>query len=515
MLRINPFHLFWIIGLLLLFTFCKDSGSSQTSQPNIIYILADDLGYGELGSYGQTKIKTPHLDQLAREGMRFTQHYTGAPVCAPARCILLTGKHPGHAYIRGNDEYGKREDVWNFEKVETDPNLEGQRPIPAETVTIGKLLQQAGYKTACVGKWGLGGPLTEGAPHLQGFDLFYGFNCQRQAHSYYPTHLWKNEQRVELNNELIVPHTSLEAGQDTLDKANYDAFNQKDYAAESMLAEALQFMDENKSQPFFLYFASPIPHLPLQAPEEYVEQYRKEWGEEPAYTGRQGYFPNYSPKATYAAMITYLDDQVGQLVAKLKALGLYENTLIIFSSDNGPTYTGGTDTPFFDSGGPFRCDYGYGKGFVQEGGIRVPMIASWPGRIAPASESDHLSAFWDVLPSLCEVAGQSIPEDTDGISFLPTLMGKNDQVKHDYLYWEFPAYGGQQAVRQGKWKAIRKDIQKGNLTIELYNLEEDIQESTDVAEENPEIVAKMEAIMEKAHVPSEVERFKLKNIDGD
>ena len=471
------------------------------SQPSIVFILADDLGYGELGCYGQEKIKTPNIDALAAEGMKFTQFYSGAPVCAPARCILLTGKHSGNAYVRGNNEWASRGEVWDFEKASNDPNLEGQYPMPAETVTIGKLLQGAGYKTACVGKWGLGAPFSDGVANKQGFDLFFGYNCQRQAHTYYPLHLWRNEEKVMLDNKLVVPGTKLKEGADPYDSASYVKFTQKEYSADLMISEALNFIDENKAQPFFLYFASPIPHDPLQVPKEYVDSYRESFGDEEPYIGNKGYFPHRYPRAAYAGMISYLDDQVGQIIKKLKELGLYENTLIIFTSDNGPTYAGGVDAAFFDSGKPFRSDYGWGKGFTHEGGIRVPMLASWPGHIQPGSISNHISAFWDVLPSFCEIADIPVPNDTDGISFLPSLIGEA-QIEHDYLYWEFPSYKGQQAVRMGKWKAIRKNIFEENMEIELYNLETDLREQTNLASEYPDIIEKMSEIMVISHTPS-------------
>ncbi len=489
------------IFLLSACTANKKQNKENPSQPNIVFILADDLGYGELACYGQEKIKTPNIDVLAEEGMKFTRFYSGAPVCAPARCILLTGKHSGNAYIRGNNEWASRGDVWDFEKASNDPELEGQYPMPAETVTIGKLLQGAGYKTACIGKWGLGAPFSDGVANKQGFDFFFGYNCQRQAHTYYPLHLWKNEDKVFLDNELVIPGTKLNEGADPFDPDSYAKFTQNEYSADLMIEEALNFMDENKDQPFFLYFASPIPHDPLQVPKEYVDMNRESFGYEEPYIGNKGYFPHRYPRAAYAGMITYLDDQVGQIIEKLKELGLYNNTLIIFTSDNGPTYAGGVDAAFFDSAKPFKSEYGWGKGFTHEGGIRVPMLASWPGHIQAGSVSDHISAFWDVLPSFCEIAGVPVPDDADGISFLPTLLGET-QKTHDYLYWEFPEYKGQQAVRMGKWKAIRKNISDGNMDIELYNLETDLREQHNIASEHPDIVKEIREIMANSHTPS-------------
>ncbi len=500
-------------ALLLMLTTCGSDSTTGTPTserpPNIVYILADDLGYGELGCYGQELIETPHIDALAAAGMRFTQHYSGAPVCAPARCVLMTGQHTGHGHVRGNDEWGDRGDVWNYLAMFHDPRLEGQRPLPDSIVTVGELLQEAGYRTAIVGKWGLGAPGTEGVPNRQGFDFFFGYNCQRQAHTLFPLHLWKNGERVMLRNDTVPPHTRLAEGADPDDAASYAAFQLEEYAPDRMQQEVLDFVERNRERPFFLYYATPIPHLPLQAPQRWVDYYRDKLGPEEPYTGDKGYFPNQYPRATYAAMISYLDEQVGQLVDTLKALGLYENTLIIFSSDNGPTYTGGADTPFFDSGGPFPCEAGRGKGSVHEGGIRVPMIATWPGRITPGSASDLPGAFYDVLPTLCDVAGRSVPAPTDGLSFLPTLTGQGEQPEHEFLYWEFPAYGGQQAVRMGKWKGIRRNMQEGNLEIELYNLEADIREEQNVAADHPEVVARIRGIMEREHSPPAIERFRI------
>lgn len=490
-----------------------NSEKEKPARPNIIYILADDLGYGELGAYGQKKIKTPNIDALAKNGMLFTQHYSGAPVCAPARCMLLTGKHSGHAYIRGNDEWAERGEVWNYPKAVSDPNLEGQRPLPDSVSTMGNMFKQIGYKTSLIGKWGLGAPLTESIPTKKGFDFFYGYNCQRQAHQLYPPHLWKNEEKVLLSNSLVAPGTKLEVNADSLNPESYLLYTQKDYAPALMQQEALRFIEENKEHPFFLYYASPLPHLPLQVPTEYVEKYVKVFGDEAPYLGDKGYFPTRYPHATYAGMITYLDDQVGELVIKLKELGLYENTLIIFTSDNGPSYTGGVDAEYFGSANPFSNSYGRTKGFTYEGGIRVPMIAQWPGKIKAGSKSDHISAFWDVLPTFAMLTGGTVLEDIDGISFLPTLLDGN-QVQHDYLYWEFPEYGGQQAVRLGDWKGIRKEIKQGNMKLELYNLTTDPAEQHDRAAENPEVVARIESIMQEEHRPASMNRFRMKEL-GD
>lgn len=384
------------------------SNKENKVSPNIIYILADDLGYGEVGYNGQEIIKTPNIDLLATNGMVFTQHYSGAPVCAPARYSLLTGKHMGHSYIRGNDEWRERGEVWDYIKAFSDPSLEGQRPIPENTVTIGKLLQKAGYTTGMFGKWGLGAPETVGVPNLQGFDSFYGYNCQRQAHNLYPSHLWENETKVFLENDLISPTTKLNPEDNPMDESSYSIFTQKEYAPDKIHQKALSFIENNKNNSFFLLYASPLPHLPLQAPVESVNTYREIIDDPNPYLGNQSYFPNRFPKATYAAMITHLDNQIGELIQKLKEMGQYENTIIIFSSDNGPTYLGGVDFSFFNSSKPFSNGYGKTKGFLYEGGIRIPMIVSWPNKVIPGSTSNHISSFYDILPTLCDIAGANI-----------------------------------------------------------------------------------------------------------
>jgi arylsulfatase A-like enzyme len=492
-------------------TACQEQKREKPKKPNIIYILADDLGYGELGCYGQQKIETPNIDKLAENGMRFTQHYSGSPVCAPARCNLLTGLHPGHAVIRGNHEWGSRGNVWNFEAMINDSTLEGQYPLPDSTITIANLLKGAGYVTGMAGKWGLGAPHTNSIPNTMGFDFFIGYNCQRIAHTYYPVHLYKNENRLYLNNDTVKPHLGLEEGADPYDMASYYKFNLNDYAPTVMHKEVLEFIEDNKDKPFFIYYATPIPHLPLQAPKKWVDYYVDKFGDEEP-LAKAGYYPHRYPRAAYAGMISYLDEQVGELISKLKKLEIYENTLIIFTSDNGPTYID-ADTKWFESAKPFQTETGRTKGHLYEGGIRVPMIASWPDKIKAGTETNHISAFWDVMPTFCDIANIQSPDFTDGISFLPVLSGK-EQKTHEYLYWEFAGYGGQQAVRMGKWKAVRKDIRKGNMEIELYNLDDDIKEENNVAAANPDIVKKMEEIMKNEHIMSTIKRFRLEAIDG-
>jgi len=494
-----------LICLPLLFLTCDQHDHETAIQPNIIYILADDLGYGELGCYGQQKIETPNIDALAKGGMRFTQHYSGAPVCAPARCILLTGQHAGHAYVRGNHEWGDRGDVWNFDAMYNDPSLEGQWPMPDSIVTIAEVLQEQGYKTGLVGKWGLGAPGSESTPNKQGFDFFYGYNCQRQAHTLFPTHLWKNEERDFLDNKLVIPHQGFPDGADSTLAESYKDFHQQEYAPTAMQEEALSFIKENAEQPFFLYYASPIPHVPLQAPHKWTDYYKEKFDEKGPYTGK-GYFPNQFPRATYAAMISYLDEQVGEIVRTLKETGNDKNTLIIFTSDNGPTYAGGADTPFFDSASPFETVKDKIKGQLNEGGIRVPMIANWHGKIEAGTSTDHISSFYDVFATFADIVNVKAPS-TDGISFAPAMLG-HEQEPHAHLYWEFPSYGGQQAVRMGKWKGIRKNILKeGNTTIALYDLDKDPQEKIDLASKYPNIVKQLEDIMAKEHEPSTIPRF--------
>jgi arylsulfatase len=506
---------------ILMITSCGvQSQKEQTKQkPNIIYILADDLGYGQLGCYGQEKIETPRLDALAAKGMIFTQHYAGAPLCAPSRCVLLTGKHLGHAQIRNNDEWNERGDVWDYVKTQEDPGLEGQLPLDAGTETIASCLRKAGYTTGMVGKWGLGGPATEAIPNRLGFDFFFGFNCQRQAWNYYPRYLWKDTAKVWLNNSLLVPGvkgriTSLPDGADLLDEKSYSGFSLEEYAPDVMQGEALRFIYENRERPFFLYYATTIPHTALQAPKDLVDYYHEKFGDEKPYLGEKNYFPARYPHATFAAMVTHLDRQIGELTDELRRLGLIENTLIIFTSDNGPANAGGTDSPWFESAKPFLCGPGRGKGTLMEGGIRVPMIACWPGMIREGSKSDHLSAFYDVLPTLCELTGAELPQNTDGISFLPELLSGKEQKKHAFLYWEFPGAGGQQAVRMGNWKGIRTGVLGDSLRIKLYNLEEDFSESNDLSEQHPEIVSRMKEVFDREHVAPGYRQFGMKAL-GD
>jgi arylsulfatase A-like enzyme len=496
---------------------CNLSNNSESenipTRPNIVLILADDLGYGDLGCYGQKIIETPNLDQLASEGMLFTQFYSAAPVCAPARCMLLTGLNSGRSQIRGNDEMRERGDVRDYLAMLADSSLEGQRPLKPGTFTLGSMLKSIGYKTGAVGKWGLGAPNTDGIPNKQGFDFFYGYNCQRQAHTYFPLHLYKNDHRVYLSNDTVAPHKGLPKGADPYDPEIYKPYCLQEYSPDLMFTEITQFVNENKDNPFFLYWATPIPHLPLQAPKEWVDHYVKKMGPEEPYVGtlkRGGYFPNLYPRATYAGMISYLDNQIGELIQQLKDLGIYENTLIFFTSDNGPV---GFYTKAFQSAAPFRTEDGFMKGTLYEGGIRVPLIAHWPGVIKPGTQSDHISAFYDIMPTLAEITQTKITEDISGINFLPILIGKK-QNTHEYLYWEFPERNGQVAVRIGNMKALGINLKAtDSIEWQLFDLSKDVQELNDIALEHPEIIAKVNEFVRKEHVETPVDSWKLKLLD--
>lgn len=455
-------------------------GQQPTSsrKPNIIYILADDLGMGEVGCYGQKKIRTPNIDRIAAQGMKFTAHYSGSPVCAPSRCTLLTGFHTGHAYIRDNDEMGSRGDVWH------DLSLEGQRPLEAGTTTIGTMLQGAGYKTAAIGKWGLGGPGSTGEPNRMGFDHFYGYLCQRVAHNHYPSYLWRNREKVALNNEYVYPHEKLPAGADPNDVKSYAKYIGKDYAGDMMADEALGFIRDNQARPFFLYLAFTIPHAALQVPEDSLAEYLGQFPETP-YSGAKDYLPHRAPRAAYAAMVTRMDKHIGRVMALVKELKLDDNTIVMFTSDNGPTFNGGTDSVFFESAAGLRGL----KQDVYEGGIRVPLVARWPGHIPKGQTSAHPSAFWDMMPTFADLAGVKSSVATDGVSLVPSLMGKPAQQKsREYLYWEFE---GRQAVRMQQWKAVR--LKKAG-TTELFDLSTDPSEKVNVAAAHPEIAKRAEDI---------------------
>ncbi len=476
--------------LALLMLFAPLACSEEPAPPNIVYMLADDLGYGELGSYGRARIRTPFLDQLASDGMRFTQHYSGSPVCAPSRATLLTGFHTGHTQVRDNFELG------GF----LDEEERGQMPLDPGTYTMGRMLQEAGYVTGAIGKWGLGGPGSTGEPHHQGFDYFFGYLDQKQAHNYYPTHLWRNGEYVALDNEYFSPHQRHEGDPD--DPASYEAYQGNEYSLDVMADDALRFLDEHADRPFFLYLPFAIPHLALQVPDSALAEYEGAFEEEP-YLGDRSYLPHQRPLSAYAAMITRMDAHIGRILAKLDELGLAENTLVMFSSDNGTTYTGGVDAEYFESTAGLRGL----KGSLYEGGIRVPLIARWPGRIEPGSTSDHVSAFWDMMPTFADMVGVEAPAGIDGISLLPALLGdEQEQVGHESLYWEYHGlWNGAQAVRIGDWKGVRLGGHDDpDAPIELYDLAADAGETTDLAGEHPDIVAIVREVMEsrtESHVP--------------
>ncbi len=452
------------------------AAQETATPPNIIFILADDLGYAELGCYGQETIKTPRLDQMAAEGMRFTQHYTGSPVCAPARSVLMTGQHSGHTYIRGN---GQRRDG------------SGQLPIPLETVTVAELLQEAGYATGMFGKWGLGNEDTTGDPLKQGFDTYYGYLDQVLAHNYYPEYLMRDGEREYLDN--VVKYLDPEAWHRGL--GSYST-GKNIYSHDLIWAEGMAFVEAHRDQPFFLYLPITIPHDNGEAPE----------GEKFEVPDLGIYADeNWDGESkAYAAKITRLDRDVGRLLDQLEDLGIAENTLVIFTSDNGPMPERVVPTKRFDSNGPLRG----AKRDLFEGGIRVPMIAWWPGTVEAGSTSEHISAFWDFMPTALEVAGAKPSELTDGISFLSELKGRRQMV-HESLYWEFPlqwagnGYGFQVAVRMGDWKGIRTNLREApDAPIQLYDLENDPSETNDVASLYPGIVTRMARIMRASHVPS-------------
>lgn len=482
--------------LFLLLLISAALGEGLAAKPNVVFILADDLGYSELGSYGQAKIRTPRLDGLAKQGMRFTRNYSGNAVCAPSRCVLMTGKHPGHAYIRNNSEV----------------KPEGQRPIPGSEVTLAEYLKGQGYVTGAFGKWGLGAPGTEGDPNHQGFDHFFGYNCQRHAHSYYPNYLWKNQERIPLKNEPPVPgHASLAPGADSSDPRSYDRFKGTDYAPDRINEAALSFVRENKDRPFFLYYPTVIPHVALHVPDEDLKPYTDlGWNDPPFVRARgYGYTPHFTPRAAYAAMITRLDRYVGRLLDLLDELDLAKDTIVVFTSDNGTTHLGAeVDYDFFKSVGSLRGL----KGSLYEGGVRVPLIVRWPGKVRAGSVSEFVTGFEDWIPTLSEaVGGQSTGvARLDGVSLLPTLLGR-EQAPRDFLYREFSGYGGQQAIWFGPWKAVRQGmLRKQNttpLTIQLFHLGTDDGERDDLATIYPDIVQAAETIFQREHSPSSLFPF--------
>ena len=441
-------------------------------KPNVVFILADDLGWGDLSCYGQQRFRTPNIDSLAANGLRFTQCYSGTTVSAPSRSCLITGTHSGHTPIRGNKEL--------------DP--EGQFPLPEGAASIFLDMKAAGYTTGAFGKWGLGFIGSTGSPDAQGVDSFYGYNCQLLAHSYYPDHLWDNTERVELATDM--------------------PYGEGAYAPDLIHQKAKEFLNRaaGSGKPFFMWYPTTIPHAELITPEDsLIQKYRGMYPETP-YHGtddgpffrKGGYCSQEYPRATFAAMVSRLDWYVGDIVRQLKELGVYDNTIIIFSSDNGPHKEGGADPDFFDSNGPWR---GY-KRDVYEGGIRVPMIVSWPGHVKPGTETGFMCSFWDLMPTFRELTGVAPVRGLDGVSLLPLLEGRRGQKEHDYLYFEFQELGGRQAVREGPWKLVHLDIRSSAPRYELYNLDDDPGETRDLADSRPDVLSRLKDLMSSAHTPN-------------
>ncbi len=466
----------YIYATALLMVACSLTSSAtlfaESEKPNIIFIMADDLGYGDLSCYGQEHFSTPNIDRLASEGMRFTQFYSGSTVCAPARCSLMTGLHTGHATVRGN-----------FSNVSKERRRIG---LSVEDVTIAEVLKQEGYTTALVGKWGIGEADTLATPTRKGFDFFFGFLNQANAHNYYPPFLWRNETKVMLSDNDVKKMS----GQ---------------YAHDLMTDEALGFVERSSEKPFFLYLAYTVPHAEMTAPADSMDLFSGRFPEEPYVNTGGSYGSQKEPKAAFAAMVTRLDRDVGRLMKLLKEKGIDDNTVVMFTSDNGPHSEGGHDFNYFDSNGPLKGL----KRDLYDGGIRVPFIIRWPGNVAAGSNSDHIAAFWDFFPTAVDLSGAKTDAKTDGLSILPTLLGPPEKQKeHDYLYWEFFEQGGRQAVRMGDWKGIRYDVNLDPQSpLELYNLSADLGEEDNVAEANPEIVRQIDRIMLEARTESEFFKF--------
>jgi arylsulfatase A len=480
------------------------ASASAAERPNIVFLIADDLGYGDVGAFGQTKIRTPNIDQLAKEGMRLTQCYAGNAVCATSRCVLMTGMHPGHAQVRSNHEV----------------KPEGQHPLKAGTVTLPRLLTQLGYTTGGFGKWGLGGPDSDGRPTKQGIDRWFGYNCQRVAHSHYPEYLWDNDTKFPLpgnpQNPGLTGHEKLPAGADPNDERSYAGLAGTQYGMDVITEQAIKFVKDNKDRPFFLYYPTIIPHAAFQVPDDSLAEYKGKFPEEKPYTAN--YTANRTPRATFAAMVTRMDRHIGQIIAAIREVGVFDNTIFIFTSDNGPVFDSlaGEKIDFFNSTGGFRGR----KGNLYEAGIHEPTIVTWKGHIATGTTSDRVVGFEDWIPTLLELVGakDATPKEIDGISCAPTLLGQSQQPR-PFLYREYPAGAGQQSVRIGDWKGIRSSVMAGgakgkgkkgasdgaagpNLHVELYDLKADPHETTDVSAQHPEIVGKIEKIMREQHTPN-------------
>ena len=481
----------------LLVTTCGTFETQADASPklNVVFILADDLGWGEVGCYGQKHIPTPNIDELAANGMRFTQHYSGAPVCAPSRCVLMTGKHLGHAEIRGN-----KQAKLTFPQFET-----GQHPISESAWTLAMTLQRAGYATGAMGKWGLGPVGSTGESNRKGFDLFFGYNCQAVAHSYYPPYLWRNDKQVQINSSPIPGHGKPKPGKGIhLDDTIGDV-----YAPKRMIAEAEKFIADHKNEAFFLYLPFIEPHMAMHPPRESVEKFPKEWDKEP-YRAQCGYLPHPRPRAGYAAMISDLDSYVGRVMEALKNAGVADHTLVIFTSDNGTTHArrkethfhvGGVDAKFFNSTAGLR---GY-KGSVYEGGIRVPMIVRCPGLVPEGTTNETPGYFADWFPTICEATGLNTPDGLDGESLWPVMTKNAVKKNRKPMVWVFSEYGGQVAVRIGDFKAVRQNLNtKSPGPWEVYNLETDSGESHDLAAERPDVIRQAETILQREVAPNAV-----------
>jgi arylsulfatase A-like enzyme len=454
-----------MIVALLTVVFFQITGAQKSSKPNIIFILADDLGYGDIGCYGQQKISTPNIDRLAKMGVKFTQFYSGSAVCAPARSSFMTGQHTGHTPVRGNKTFPP----------------EGQTPLHDSVITIAMLLKQAGYETGAFGKWSLGFITTPGDPEKKGFDEFYGYNCQSLAHNYYPDHLWHNHDRIDLSGNL-----------------KYDSV----YSADLIHGQAMNFINAKHNKPFFLYLPYTLPHADVIAPHDdvydyYVKKFNEQPVEQKSTDNEKHHFDPY-PHAAFAAMVSRLDKFVGEIMNAVKKKGIEKNTLIIFTSDNGPHKENGGDPVFFNGSGGLKGI----KRDLYEGGIRVPFIAFQQGVTNPGTVNTMPAALWDLFPTFLQMAGIKQTKNVDGISMLPALKGQK-QNQHAYFYWEFHEGGGKQAVRFGNWKGVKLNVSAtNNSPIELYDLKTDPQEKNNIAFKHPEIVKQIEAMMKAAYVPN-------------
>ncbi len=478
-------------------------GTAIATPKNVVFIIADDLGYGELGSYGQQKIRTPHLDQLAAEGTRFTRHYTGAPVCAPARCVLMTGMHLGHAEIRGN-----RQAERSFPEFK-----EGQHPVSAEIPTIAMMFRDAGFATGAMGKWGLGPVGSTGDPNNKGFDLFFGYNCQAVAHSFYPPHLWRNDEKIVINENPIPGHARQPDGE-----VRMKDWIGETYAPDVMLKEALGFIREHHERPFFLYLPFIEPHMAMHPPVDRVNEYPEEWDERP-YRGQSAYLPHPRPRAGYAAMISDLDRHVGAIVAELKKAGIYDETLVVFTSDNGATHmrndpqfgVGGIDPEFFNSSGGLR---GF-KGSLYEGGIRVPTIARLPGAFAAGTTNDTPFYFPDWFPTLATAFGLDAPDNLDGIDTWAAITGNSPLESRNPMVWVYPEYGGQVAVMIGDLKVMRRNLLTDSpAPWEVYHVADDPAESTNLADQETDIIRKAVDILKAQTSPNELFPLAIPEADG-